>query len=358
MDKSNIKKLRATIAEYTRPSTRTGLLIFVSDVLVYALAIAGVIFLENIYLRIICSILAGLQISLLFVVAHDAAHDSFTGNKRLNRYIARISFLPCFHNYSLWLIAHNRLHHQQTNLKGHNSWSPLSRDDFLAMPVWRQWVERFYRCPAGICFNYLVERWWKNKFFPYRQITGDKRKTALLDFTLVITWMILFVFMLIYAGSKLSHTGPVELIILGFAIPVLYASFMIGSSVYMQHTHETIPWFRTEEEAWEKSKQEEITMHVSFPHWYNLLSHNVMEHTAHHVDPRVPLYNLAKAQSVLNTVLGDEMVTVEFSLPAFIHTMSRCKLYDYDNHCWLDFEGRQTAKIVSVDTHIEYQHAA
>lgn len=358
MDKSNVKKLRVSIIQYTRPSTSIALLIFMTDIVIYLAAITGVIFLENSWLRIACSLLAGLQISLLFVVAHDAAHDSFTASKRLNRLIARISFLPCFHNYSLWLIAHNRLHHQLTNIKGLNSWSPLSREDYLSMPPWRQRLERFYRTPAGICFDYLIERWWKNKFFPYKRITGNKRKIALFDFMLVSTWMAVFLSMLIYAGVSLPHTSVTEVIILGFMVPLLYASFMIGLSVYLQHTHETIPWFKTQEEAMQKGKPEEVTMHVKFPAWYNLLSHNVMEHTAHHVDPRVPLYNLAKAQGVLNDILGDKMVTVNFSLQGFLGTMANCKLYDYENHCWLDFEGNSTSRATLVEDHIDYQHAA
>lgn len=357
MDKLNIKKLRAVIAGYTQPSTAVALLIFMTDILVYSAAITGVIFLENIWLRIMCSLLAGFLISLLFIVAHDAAHDSFTASTRLNRLIARMSFFPSLHNYSLWLIAHNRLHHQLTNLKGANSWSPLSREEYLAMPAWRQGIERFYRCPAGIGFNYLIERWWKNKFFPYKRITGNRRTSAWTDFFLIIGWLVLFLAMLVYAGGVLKHTGPVELVILGFFIPLLYASYMIGISVYLQHTHETIPWFKTKEETREKGKYEEITMYVRFPAWYRLLTHNVMEHTAHHIDPRVPLYRLAKAQEALVGVIGEKTVTVPFSLKGLLRTMARCKLYDYKHHCWLDFTGHPTSKLHLAGDDVGYQHA-
>jgi len=118
MSNLNIKRLRVAVAEYAKPSTNIVLIIFTTDIIVYISVIAGAVFLENIFSRIACSLLAGLQISLLFVVAHDAAHDSITSSRTLNRVIARICFLPFLHNYSLWLIAHNRLHYQLTNLKG------------------------------------------------------------------------------------------------------------------------------------------------------------------------------------------------------------------------------------------------
>lgn len=360
MSNLNIKQLRAAVAEYTKPSTGIALVIFAADVLVYLAAIAGVIFLENPYARIACSLLAGLMISLLFVVAHDAAHDSFTGYRALNRMIARICYLPFLHNYSLWLIAHNRLHHQLTNLKGENSWSPLSKQEYDALPAWRRGLERFYRCPMGICVNYMVERWWKNKFFPYRRIVGEYKSVYWIDFLVLAVYLVVYLALLIHAGNVLVHTSAAELIILGFAVPFVYASFMVGMSVYLQHTHETIPWFATEAEVKKLGRTEETTMHVRFPKWYNMVSHNVMEHTAHHVDPRIPLYRLAKAQRKLISELGGDMSAISFTVTGFLETMSRCKLYDYDNHQWLDFNGRPTGKplIAKAEAKMKYQHAA
>ena len=358
MSNLNIKQLRDALADYARPSTKTALLIFITDVVVYMAALAGVMLLENIFARILCSMLAGLQISLLYVVAHDAAHNSFTGSRVLNKVIARMAYLPCLHNYSLWLIAHNRLHHKLTNLKGHNSWSPLSRDEYEALPVWRKRVERFYRSPAGICFNYLIERWWKNKFFPYQRITMGYKAPYWFDFLLIVTWLAAFLGLLVYAGGNLAHTSAAGLIILGFIVPLLFASFMIGNSVYQQHTHETIPWFSSEAECRKLGGAEKVTMHVRFPRWYNVLSHNVMEHTAHHVDPRIPLYNLSRAQKALAGLPGAGLMTVTFSCKDFLRTMRKCKLYDYEQHCWLDFDGQVTSASCLIGNDLEYKHAA
>ncbi len=82
-----------------------------------------------------CSVLAGLKIASLFVIAHDAAHNSFIGNRLLNKMISRITFLPVLHNYSLWLIVDNQFHHQVPNVEEFNSWSHLSIDDYNAFPL-------------------------------------------------------------------------------------------------------------------------------------------------------------------------------------------------------------------------------
>jgi len=124
----------------------------------------------------------------------------------------------------------------------------------------------------------------------------------------------------------------------------------MGFTVYQHHTHESIAWVKTRQERDLLGGQEDFTMHVRYPRWYNLMGHNIMEHTAHHVDPRIPLYYLPEAQKVLAGLLGDDLHAVRFSLKGFLQTMASCKLYDYEKHCWLDFNGNLTSRINTVTT--------
>lgn len=353
----NTKQLRVAIAEYTKRNTALALLLFAGDMFFYSAAIAGVIFLENIILKISCSIMAGLIISSIFVIAHDAAHDALTGYKTLNRLIARIALLPPLHTFGLWVTEHNRIHHQLTNIQKIDSWSPYSKEEFDALPAWRRVIERFYRTPPGVCFYYLSERWWKLKFYPFKSIAG-KYNSVYWDFLLVVTYLVSFIGLLTYAGYQLDHTGPVELIFLGFVVPFLIWNFMMGFTVYQQHTHETIPWAKTREDRDQIGGQAEFTMHVQYPNWYNAISHNVMEHTAHHVDPRIPCYNLARAQKALSKLLDKNLHTVDFSVSGLFETMRKCKLYDFENHCWLDYDGNRTTDPVPVVTPEKYLQAA
>ncbi|MCG8379327.1 MAG: fatty acid desaturase [Proteobacteria bacterium] len=359
MNSLSVKNLRSYIGAYTKASNSKALIVFTADMLVYVFAIAGAIYVDSTVAKILFGILAGLKIASIFAIAHDAAHDSFTSNKILNKTIARISFLPVMHNYSLWLLVHNRYHHQMPNVKGINSWSPMSPDEYNSLPLWRKKLEQFYRTPYGIWLNYLVERWWKNKFYPFKKNVGERKLIHWLDFCLASMYGVLFVSLLAYLGSTLVYTTPVELIITAFVIPVIVGSYVIGFTVYQQHTDEGIPWFKTKELCDKAGYgQEDLTMYVKFPGWYNLLSHNAMEHTVHHIDPRVPTYNLAKAQSVIVEKLGNLAVMKNFSFREFYITMKLCKLYDYDNHYWLDFNGKRTTKNLLGACEIDYAKAA
>jgi fatty acid desaturase len=89
MNSYDIKQLRTAVSEYTKRSTYLGVAVFLIDSTIYILAIAGVIFLEALTLKVLCSIIIGLKISTLFVIAHDAAHSSLTNNTMLNKVIAK-----------------------------------------------------------------------------------------------------------------------------------------------------------------------------------------------------------------------------------------------------------------------------
>src|SRR5215469_5861199 len=186
------KPLRTALAAYVRPSAPVALALFIVTSLVYALAITGALVLPFAWLRVLSSIGAGATIASLFVIGHDAAHGAFTASRTLNGTIGRIAFLPALHNYSLWQVQHNRLHHRLVNVKGFNSWSPLTKAEYDALPAWRRAVERLYRGPLGFAPYYLRERWWRDKFFP-RRASDRARLTCWLDFALNLAVLALFV---------------------------------------------------------------------------------------------------------------------------------------------------------------------
>ncbi len=75
----------------------------------------------------------------------------------------------------------------------------------------------------------------------------------------------------------------------------------------------------------------------------NALANNILEHTAHHVDPRVPLYNLPEAQDRLEAVYPEEII-VERLTPLYVLRILRtCRLYDYERRQWLDYDGTPTS---------------
>ena len=86
-------------------------------------------------------------------------------------------------------------------------------------------------------------------------------------------------------------------------------------------------------------------MHVQFPGKLGRVLNNIMEHPAHHLDVRIPLYNLEAAHRTLNE---PSQVAQLFSFRLMRDCISRCKLYDYDAQHWTDFAGRQTSPALAA----------
>src|SRR5262249_870610 len=72
--------------------------------------------------------------------------------------------------------------------------------------------------------------------------------------------------------------------------------------------------------------------------------HNIMEHTAHHVDPRIPLYNLENAQKDLEKAYASDVIVFPFTVGGYLKSLRTCRLFDYENHRWLDWDGKPTTK--------------
>ncbi|HEV8500487.1 MAG TPA: fatty acid desaturase [Casimicrobiaceae bacterium] len=308
---------------------------------VYLTATVLAITVDATWLKAVLAFTAGIMISTLFVLGHDATHGSLVASSRQNRVLGRLLFLPSLHNYTLWRIQHNRLHHQSPNVKGINSWSPFSPDEFRALPRWRRGLERVYR-GGGFGLYYLVERWSRHKFVPLANVDPAWRRAAWMDVVPIVAWLTLLVAGIVKLGANAGHSWLASLW-WGFVLPFLVWNWSMGLTVFLQHTHFCVPWFRDAAQAARHGGQEEVTVHVRYPRWYGRLSHDIMEHPAHHINPLIPFYRLNAAQTRLLDVLGDAAI-VERVGPRYIRAlMRRCKLYDYDRQEWTDFTGTTTA---------------
>lgn len=343
------RTLRQALSDYVRPSTHRALIIFSIDLILYLLCTVLAVLSPFLLAKIIFSLGAGFMISQLFVVGHDAAHGSFTPCKRLNKIVARVALLPALHNYRLWLLAHNKDHHRFPNLRGINSWSPKSKAEFDDLPKWRQQLEKLYRSPMGFGPYYLVERWWKFKFLPNSRTRPLNKGRGWLDAVFVVTFFISLCICVVSLSTHTEHTTPFSALILAVVVPFIFWNYAMGLTIYQHHTHPRVRWYRNKLELENSgARNDELTVHVKYPRWYNVLTHNIMEHPAHHVEPRIPLYFLHLAEEELENVSGKQIIIEKFSFSYLLNTIRSCKLYDFENHNWLDFEGRRADRANSI----------
>lgn len=339
------KVIREWLTPLTGRTTLRALLLLAFDYLLFVALVAGTLVFEPVWVKLLCGLAAGFVIGRLFIIGHDACHQSLTPHRGLNKVLGRIAFLPSITPYSLWDTGHNVVHHGYTNLKGVDFvWAPLTAEEFAALSPGQRLLQRMYRSGWFPGLYYMIEIWWKREFFPNRHHMPTRRAVFTQDSALVAAFGLLW--MAAVTGAALVTDQSVSLSLLcGVLIPFLFWNSMIGFVVYVHHTHVKVSWHATKA-AWTAAAPfVSTTVHLTFPLKIGALMHHIMEHTAHHVDMSIPLYKLKQAQARLEDMLPGRIIVQRFSWKWYFQTARACKLYDFTRECWTDFKGRMTSPV-------------
>src|SRR4051812_19094841 len=125
------KEIRQWLLPLSARTTLYPVVLLAFDYALLLAAFAGAVLLQAWWARVLCGMAAGFVTGRLFIIGHDACHQSLTPRRRLNHWLGRIAFLPSLTPYSLWEVGHNVVHHGYTNLKGFDFvWAPHTRAEF------------------------------------------------------------------------------------------------------------------------------------------------------------------------------------------------------------------------------------
>ena len=325
---------------YLRPFLALGI-----DLSLFAGGVALVLVDSALWVKVIGSLLVTAGIVRLFLIGHDACHGSFFKSQWLNQLFGRIAFLPSMTPFSLWDVGHNVAHHGFNNLKGRDQvWAPFSKEEYDALPPYRRALERIYRSGAGWGLYYFLELWWKKMYFATKKQIGATRTKYHLDSALVTVGMAVWVGVVAWVASRTDQSFWL-LLALGVLVPFALWNAIMGFVVFVHHTHPGIAWFQKRHE-WQRCRAYVTsTAHVRFPWGIDRLMHNIMEHNAHHLNPRIPMYTLRRAQKALSEKFQDQYQSYQMTWRTYMDCVRRCKLYDYANHAWLDFRGQVTSRV-------------
>jgi omega-6 fatty acid desaturase (delta-12 desaturase) len=337
-------ELHARIAPYARADSFQGYKSFAIDLAIYALGIAGVLFFEGPVGKIAGGLLAGVGLVKLGSLSHEAAHRAVVKSRLGNKVIAVVSMTMILFNYRLWIYDHHVLHHGRTNVKHNNFLSPITFAEFRDMSRFRRAIYRAYHSEsgAGILLYFLLVRWPSVHFYPGAWLPPRFRASAW-GYTVLLS---------AYAAALLSllalaSSGSVLVSILcGFVLPCAIWFTTFSMTVFLQHTNPQLRWYPNVASL--AAPPEALSVHVGMPRWLNHMTHYAMEHPVHHLSAVVPHYHLKQAQAALAGIATPPIIAMRFTIANLRDVLRRCKLYDYDEHAWVDFSGEVTA--VPIDT--------
>lgn len=335
------------LGSFAAPSN-AGILIFGLDYAVFWIAVAGAVLLPEFWMRILASIVAGVKQANLIVLAHDAAHGNMARSPRVSMIIAVCTLTPCLFNYRVWIWDHHRLHHPHPSSFMNEAWRPLSLTEWREATWGRRLRERAYRAPIMVNFGlYLlavreqvIREYWRTSD------SAERRKAAGF-YALIFTYLALLWGALL-AAPLYSSTGSLEAWLLGFALPFFIFNTMFGHATYFQHTHVALPWYREPTLKDPLDRQEFMAAAQVYPGWFSAFNYHVFYHVVHHVHPRIPVWRMKHAFVELQRVAGTVVIVDKFTPGFFFDTLRRCKLYDYEHHCWLGFDGQRTTEPIAL----------
>jgi omega-6 fatty acid desaturase (delta-12 desaturase) len=318
-----------------RNPTAKGLLYAVRDFAIYGVIVFALLATNTWWLLLPLWALAGLSVAGLFVLGHDAAHGSLFASKHLNRWVARVAFLPAAHVREAWDLGHNRIHHGHTVQQGMDFvWHPVTVEEYQAMSRFERLRHRVEWSWFGAGLYYGRQVWWHKimRFTPPRKWAERIRR----DRVQVIAALVL-------VGAGLAALGWVQhggvlgalwTFVKVALIPWALFTWLIGFTVYVHHIDEDIRWYPRR--VWSRFKgQMEGTTNLRSPRFMAVFFHNIFVHVPHHVDMRIPFYELPRAARAIRDAYPETVHERRFSLRRYLRTTRTCKLYDFERGVWL-----------------------
>jgi omega-6 fatty acid desaturase (delta-12 desaturase) len=319
---------------YDNPTAR-GLGYFARDVVMYGVLLFALFSTDKIYFLIPLWIVISIVVGGLFVVGHDAAHQSLFKSKRLNGIIGRLSFLPSLHVFEAWVLGHNRVHHGHTvKAQFDFVWHPVTAEEYANLSRRGRFMHRVEWSVLGYGVYYGRTVWWEKMMSfepPKRWAQAIKRDTLFLK---SVTGVIGIGMLALGWWQYGSVLGAIWMLTKLGVVPFIGFCYVIGMIVHIHHIDADINWH--ERKHWTKFRgQVEGTTIIHSPWWVEFFLHWILEHSPHHVDMRIPMYHLKEA----GAAIAEHFPVPERKLRVRdIFANSRaCKLYDFETRQWMTY---------------------
>lgn len=322
---------------YEKPTWK-GLVYLTRDLAIYAAAVGILLSTDFLPMVLVGWVLATLATAGLFVVGHDAAHGSLFESARLNGIAAKIAMLPSLHPESVWAYGHNRVHHAFAGCEGLDFvWHPVTPTQYREMSGWRRLLHRLEWSRFGAGIYYVRAIWWDR--LVHLEAPDRLRAAFRRDRVIVALYMALMTAMVAAVGWTQSGTllGVAWMWVKVLLVPWLAWNWIIGWAVYVHHISAETRWYTRRD--WRKfAGQVETTSNLRIPSWLNFFWHDIFLHIPHHIDPRIPFYNLGTATEVLNRHGVEGSHVKPFVFGDYLDSTRVCKLYDFEARAWVSYE--------------------
>jgi omega-6 fatty acid desaturase (delta-12 desaturase) len=282
-------------------------------------------------IQILGSIAFGISLVRPFILYHDVLHGGIFRESKWGRGLTHLMGYFVLRPPAEWNRSHNfhHLHNTQIKTSHIGSYPLFTEEDYKNAKPLQKGIYRFARGPWVIIFGYF----FVFAFESFNKLSGHgpviRRQSALA----IVAHGALF-FLLFYFGG-LSQA------FISMIIPLQVACALGAYLFYVQHNFEGAAL--REDDSWDYAQSAMVSSScLRAPKWFHWLTGNIGFHHIHHLNPKVPFYNLPKAHA--ETPEFQSCTYVGLSPKEVIHSL-KLKIWSPKKNSWVDFDGNPIPKL-------------
>lgn len=272
---------------YARPDVRRSVVCLLTSVVPYVALWPAMYYLLGVSyaLTLLVAFPAAGFLVRTFIVFHDCGHGSFFPSKRANRIVGVITGLLVFTPYFAWKHEHAGHHASSGDLdrRGVGDVDTWTVAEYQAKPFMGRLGYRLMRSPLvmftlGPVWALVLEP----RMIPFRKRGRVVRSHAYTNIAVVI-----MVAALVWALGWRAF--------LAIQLPLVFIGGAAGIWLfYVQHQFEDAYWTRSDEWSFLDAALHGSS-YLKLPRVLQFFSGNIGLHHVHHLNPRIPNYNLQRA---------------------------------------------------------------
>ena len=309
---------RERLAPYSEPHNGRAFVDVMTSIVPYVALTALMYWLVSVstVLVLILAVPAAGFLLRTFIVFHDCTHGSFLAHRRLNECVGVISALLVFQPFHTWRYEH-ALHHATAgdlDHRGMGDVETLTVDEYLKLSWPRKLAYRLFRNPFVML---VIGPLWALLLEPRLIPAWARKRFGRFGLTILAT----DVAVIAAIGGLCVLMGWKAVVLVQLPVAMLAG----GAGVwlfYVQHQFEGVYWQRHEGWSYAQSALRGSS-HLKLPKVLQFFTGNIGLHHVHHLNPRIPNYNLQRAHDD-NEIFHD---VPTLTMWQGIRTL-RLKLYD------------------------------
>jgi len=280
-------------------------------------ALVGTVWHFPLFVKIVCSLLAGLLILRLFVIYHDQQHKAILPNSRLADIFMSIFGILALSPTSIWRSSHNHHHNHNSKLRGSHigSFPIMTKDQFLKSSKDERRQYLFMRHPLVILCGYIFVFLGGMCALPLVDEPQEHYDCLIALFAHIITGVLLTVFF------------GWQALLLTLIIPYFIAGAIGSYLFYAQHNFPGVSFNDAAGWTYEKAALESSSfLKTDFVmSWFTA---NIGYHHIHHLNSRIPFYRLPEVLKGIAELQEPKTTSLN---PIEIFRCLRLKVWDVES---------------------------